>query len=850
MMIAGCVGGSLTTDRAYAIDTAGESQIARSPAHVKQDKALDPSVPTPESVIGHATGDGAVRYEPMVRYLRALSDASPLVTLTRYAESHEGRTLYYLTITSEKNRARLAEIKADNAKLADPRKLANDQEAERIVDSMPGVAWLAYAIHGDELSSTDAAIQVAYQLAAGTDEATRRLRDELVIHIDPLMNPDGRERYLGQLEHLAGKVPNPDYQAMQHWGLWSAGRGNHYLFDLNRDWVPQVHPETRGRAAKILEWNPHLVVDSHEMGPLDTYLFDPPREPHNLSLSESNLKWRRLFSSDQAKAFDQHGWSYYTKEWYEEWYPGYTNAWVSLLGAIGLLYEQAGVNAAAVKQATGKMLTYDEAVQHHVVSSLANIETLRGNRREILRDYLADRRWAVSGDQPAGGSGSNVFLMPPPADRALFTRFLDLLGRQGIEWGTAAETVTAHNVVDIRGHKHDTKELPAGTLVVRTAQPHRRLLHALLDFDPHLTDSFLHEERKDIENHRGTRVYDVTAWNVSMAYGLEAYWADRVSDVPLRRDTGTRQAFADRKPGYGHLIDFASGDVYRALVRLFDRECKVRVALKPFKISGRDYKPGALLLRNHENPDTLPQLLKESVEGLDLDVQGVDTALSEDGPDLGGNRFDLLEAPRVAVATQWPISSTSFGSAWQLLDDRIGLRVSPLSLQGIGWVDLRKYNVIVIPDSWGLEALGGTLDDGARRRLRTWVEAGGTLIVFGDSAAFAAGKDRGLSSVRLRREVLDELPVYEEALKREQSARHIRVEPAEVWGASEAPPADDKPVSPEADQKPAQKPKESKDVETLKREDAWLRTFSPSGVTQPIPVMTTLRLLIFSCFFM
>ena len=107
---------------------------------------------------------------------------------------------------------------------------------------------------------------------------------------------------------------------MSHQGLWSAGRGNHYLFDLNRDWLMQVHPETRGRAAKIIELNPHLVVDAHEMGSLDTYLFDPPREPINGNLSERTLAWRRRFSADQAHAFDQHAWSYYTREWYEEWY--------------------------------------------------------------------------------------------------------------------------------------------------------------------------------------------------------------------------------------------------------------------------------------------------------------------------------------------------------------------------------------------------------------------------------------------------------------------------------------------------------------------------------------------------
>jgi hypothetical protein len=498
---------------------------------------VDPSIPAPASVIGHAVGERAADYEALVGYLRELDEATELVTLTPYARSHEGRTLFYLTITSKPNHERLDEIKADNAKLADPRMLADPGAAQRIIERLPGVAWLAYSIHGDELSSSDAAMQVAYLLAAGTDDLTRALRDELVIHIDPLMNPDGRQRYLGQLQTLAGKVPNPDYQAMPHRGLWSAGRGNHYLFDLNRDWLPQTQPETRGRAAVVLSWHPHLVVDSHEMGGLDTYLFDPPREPFNVSVSEANLRWRRHFSADQAAAFDRYGWSYYTQEWYEEWYPGYTNAWASLLGAVGMLYEQAAVNAAQVKQATGRTLTYREAVLHHVVSSLANLRTLRDNRTGILEDFLADRQWALVAEPL-----EQAFVLPPSPDRAKRGRFLELLRLQGFELAVSDGPVTAADAVDVWGEQAAERTFPAGTVVLRSAQPRRRLLEALLAFDPHMSDSFLAEERTEIERYRESRIYDVTAWNLPMAYGLEAYWAREIAPAepsragaPLRR---------------------------------------------------------------------------------------------------------------------------------------------------------------------------------------------------------------------------------------------------------------------------------------------------------------------------
>lgn len=867
---AGCLQTSAVAQRAGAD---ARTSPAASPFVIRDTSDLDPKVPTPESLLGHAIGERPVRYEPMVRYLKALADASPFAKLTESAETHEGRKLYYLTITSEANHARLDRIRADNAKLADPRKLVSPEEGDRIAESLPGVAWLAYSIHGDELSSTDAALQVAYWLVAGADEGTRRLRDELVVHLDPLMNPDGRERYLGQLEHLQGKIPNTDFQGMQHGGLWSAGRGNHYLFDLNRDWLAQVHPETRGRSAAILSWNPHLLVDSHEMGGLDTYLFDPPREPFNINLGPKNLEWRRKFSADQASALDRYGWSYYTQDWYEEWYPGYTNAWANLLGAIGMLYEQAGVDADGVRQASGKILSYSEAVQHHVVSSFANLESLRKNRKDILRDALADRRWLVD----ATRSGGEVFLIPPPADRDRWDRLGELLTRHGIEYVFATQPFTAATVVDIWGRQDAQRSFPSGTMLIRAAQPHRRLLRAILEFDPHMSDAFLIEERTELENRRDTRLYDVTAWNLCMAYGVNASLAASIEPVATQATWPRPTPGQVRAAGYGYLVDGSNANVMRAVARLLENDCKVRVADKPFKIGGQNYLAGAALLRKHENDETLTDRLREATTDLGVDVRAVDSALCESGPDLGSPHFRLLSPPRVALASQWPLSSTSFGAMWHLLDGELRMRVSPVNIQAIGFMDLRRYNVLILPDTWGADLLAAALPDAIRKSLRNWVSAGGTLIAVGNSAAFLAGKENGLSAVRLRQDVLDKLPAYEAAVQRERDARRVTLDRSKVWanGAARAPSAGDSQASPSqskvgeaapattetGERKPANDPgtpttngasersvatttasdslpaaakggarSEKGDLEAMQREDAWRRQFSPTGV--------------------
>lgn len=809
------VGGCLATPERVSGETSVRGERAEP---LTGDVPFDKSVPVPAQIIGHELGDGAVRYDDVIRYIHELALRSPLVTITPYAESHEGRILYYLTITSAKNHARLDDIRDANGMLSDPRRLSSEAEAEGIIEKLPGIAWLAYSIHGDELSGTDASLQVAYHLAAAMDEATARLRDELVIHIDPMQNPDGRERYLNQLESLNGKVVNRDYQAMQHSGLWSAGRGNHYLFDLNRDWAPQVHPETRGRAAEILRWHPHLVIDAHEMGPLDTYLFDPPREPYNTQLAPRTLSWRRTFSKDQAAAFDAHGWSYYTGEWYEEWYPGYTNAWSSLVGAIGILYEQASVDGSAIVQASGKALTYREAVHHQVTSSLANLESLRENRAGILEDFLADRKWAVSVER----SGQEVFLVPPHPDVARRNRFIELLELQGIEFEVASATVEARGVTSDVGESFDRRTFPPGTVVVRAAQPQRRLLMALLDFDPRMTATFLTDERRQLESHRSSKLYDVTSWNLGMAYGIGACWARQVDEVQGGGMVEAPAIGSLDEAAYGYAIDGSSSSVYAALGSLFRDGVKVRVADKRFSASGHTLPAGSLLIRNHENDPGVRERVLRAAKHAGAIAVSLDTARASEGPDLGGGHFPLLESPRVAIAQQWPISSTSFGSFWHLLDDRVGLGTSPVNVQSIGRIDLRRYNVLVIPDSWGGSALGAIFDSGGASQLREWLRAGGTLIATGSSASFFADESHGISSVRRRRDVLDELDEYERAALRELRARDVEVQTLQVWGSEEERSVLDSLGPPEVEG--------TGDAESRKRDDEWKRMFSPTGV--------------------
>jgi len=775
---------------------------------------IDPKIPPPSSIIGHEVGEKAVRYDPLMRYLEVLAASSDRITMNPFGKTHEGRTLVHLIITSPKNHQRLEQIKAGNAKLADPRKLPNPKAGKKLLQSHPATAIMTYSIHGDELSSTDAAMQLAYQLVAGTDERTKSLLDQVVTIIDPLQNPDGRERHLASIEQRTGAISSTDGQHIQHNSI--NGRTNHYRFDMNRDLVSLVTLENQARMKVITEWKPHFMVDSHEMGALEGYLMDPPRQPLNPLFPKKNLYWREQYGFDQAAAFDAHGWSYYAKDWNVDFAPIYNASWVNFSGGAGILYEQAGVSSAAYKQETGHILTYREAVHHQLVSSLANLNTLKNNRQEILADYLADHIEAVNGD----GALTGTFLMPPHPDRARVARFIELLGRQSVEYSFTRESAHITTATDLFGNKTGHLELPAGTLVVKSDQPFRRVAHALLRFDIRPDSNYLKIEREELENHRGSRFYDVTAWSLPMAFGLESYWVDKIPDLKLDlKPPQPSEKILDwpSTPKYGYIIEFSSAVIYDVMVRLFEQNCHLRAATKPFVFQGHNYRPGAIVLRGHENPENLGDILQKIARDFDVNIRPAQTAsVGKVGPDLGGPKFVLLHAPRVAIMAG--NMSNSAGAVWHLLDYRLKMRASPIERSR----DLRKYNVLILPG-------GGPVSDGVKK----WVEDGGTLIALGEAAYSIARKDSEFSSVRRRRDVLDKLDVYQEDLEREQQADNIKIDFDDLWGDGKAKQGRKENAGQKETKDKEEKSKKSPSSgkpEKLKRIDEWQRIFSPSGV--------------------
>ncbi len=389
----------------------------------------DPAVPTIEQVTGHAPGKRITWYTDVVRYFDALAEAEPeRVAVHRYAKSWEGRDLIYVVISSQENMARIDNIKSGMQSLRNA-SVTSSGQATSIIQTQPAVTWLSYGVHGNEISSTDAAMLTAYHLLAsrGDDRVDDILQNTVVV-IDPMQNPDGRDRFIHGYEMAEGLIPDADRLSAEQDELWPSGRVNHYLFDLNRDWFILSQPETRGRIDAIQDWYPVAFVDAHEMGSDQTYYFAPEAVPFNPHLAADQRASLELFGKTNARWFDRFGIDYFTREIFDAFFPGYGASWPSYFGSIAMTYEQASAGGLVVRQYHGNEMSYASTVRNHFVTSLGTAETVANNRQKFLQEFYDYQLSAIA---EGGSEDIRAYVLPTQVDQAGANKLAGLLVRQG-----------------------------------------------------------------------------------------------------------------------------------------------------------------------------------------------------------------------------------------------------------------------------------------------------------------------------------------------------------------------------------------------------------------------------------
>ena len=684
----------------------------------------------PSQFLDFNYGDRVASPEQITNALGKWSKQSSKLKVVEYARTHEDRPLHAVFISSSNNLNNLNNIKNNISKLSDARK-TSDREAAQIINNLPAVAWMAYSIHGNETSGADAAMGVIYHLIASKDEDILNMLDEMIIIIDPLMNPDGRARFAKNLEQYRGTAPNYDDQSLLHTGDWPYGRTNHYYFDLNRDWLYLTQPETQGRVALINQWRPQILVDGHEMGSQDTFMTGPPREPINKNIDTDLIKWGNVFAQDQATAFDENNWRFYTGEWHEDLYPGYS-FYVQFRGTLGILYEQSRMAEDGVKRPEGTIQSYKESVHHQFISTLTNLNTLLTNTKSIYKDYWDGRKYNISKESIYA---DKTYVVLPTNNKGRLNTLVEKLKSQDIEIYQNSKPINSSNVLKQNGDIEESFVIPVGSMIIPNNQPEAPLIAAFLEFDADINKAVLIEEKQKRLRNGSSIMYDTTAFNFTMMYGLPAITVpENISNnlKPWAPSSVIQEVNEDA------LMWAVDGDDDRSVAfaaRLMEQDVQVRIIDKESNLSDHNLTRGSVAVIAMDNPEykNLYNVVKKTATDLDVSVVSIESGFgSEELPDWGGRHFRLLNKPQIAILSHEGFNSYDVGVSWWSLDHHLGIRHSQLNSSLLSYGDLRRYNTIILPS--------GNPDIGnySKEILIDWVKQGGTLIANNRAARLIA----------------------------------------------------------------------------------------------------------------
>ncbi len=704
------------------------------------DADYDPAIPTMESVLGHKAGARISWHHETLKYFAALKQAAPdRVSVHRYATSWEGRDLVYVVISSPENIANIDGIKAGMQQLRNAGG-TDRAAASNIIESQPAVTWLSYGVHGNEISSTDAAMMTAYHLlAARGDERVSQIMSSTVVVIDPMQNPDGRDRFIHQFEMAEGLVPSADRFSAEHNEPWPGGRTNHYLFDMNRDWFVMTQPESRGRVEALQQWYPVAFVDAHEMGSDQTYYFSPEAIPYNPHIAADQRASLALFGKTNARWFDHYGRDYYTREDFDAFYPGYGASWPSYFGSIAMTYEQASSRGLLIRQYDGNVMTYADTVFNHFLTSLGTAETVAQNRQKFLQDFYDYQLSAIA---EGGSEDVRAYVLPAQADQAGADKLAGLLVAQGVEVGTATQAFRAC------GQSFD-----AGSYVINLAQPAKRLVRSLLDTQIDMDADFVAEQERRRAKGIAHQIYDVTAWSLPLMMNVDTVACARAIGVDTRPASADLQqpgAISGGQAKVAYLIPWGQVTAVRFLALALRQEIRLKSTDLTFTHQGTRYPSGTLIIDVADNEPSLHAAVSTLAASSGASVVAVNDSWVSDGPNFGSGNVVRHNLPKVAMAWDSPTSPTSAGNMRFVIEQQFGFPIVPIRTRHLSRVDLHDFDVLILPEesSFGGSGYAAVLGKPGIASLKQWVEKGGVLIAIGTATRFIADANVDLISIR------------------------------------------------------------------------------------------------------
>lgn len=668
--------------------------------------SYDEAVPTPESVIGHVIGTKHTVPHEVEWYFRAVAAASDRVELRTHGKTYEGRNLIHAVVTSPANHARLDEILAAQQRVSDEPGAMSDEDLE----GMPVILHQGYSVHGNESSGTEAAVLYLYHLAAGQGAEIEGQLANAVIILDPMFNPDGRDRFGDWVNRNRGGVSTSDSQDREHNEPWPGGRTNHYWFDLNRDWMVAQHPESQGRMSVFHTWRPHIVTDHHEMGGNATFFFQPGiPSRNNPNTPKRNTELTQEIATYHAAGLDEVGAAYYSEESFDDFFLGKGSAFPDVNGSIGILFEQ-GSSRALIASTTSGLLHYAYTVQNQFVTSLTTLKAGVAMKDKLLRYQREFYSQALEMARDADHTGWIVSLED---GRTRAQRFTQLMQRHRVRFHELTEDVSIDGVTVRAGNGY----------VVPAEQPQYRAIKAFTERTLVYEDSLF---------------YDVSTWTLPLAFDIDWLKTDEDIDeiageaisAPVALDGGSITGDGN---GVAYLIRWNRFFAPRTVHRLQEAGVPLRVAHKPFSalVDGEKiwFDRGTIIVQLEQrlmpghtsDHGPIHDIMQLAVEEDHIEAFLADSGLTPDGPDLGGSSTSVLSPMRIAITAGSGASTYATGEAWHATSERFRLPVSLIEPSRLGGLDLDRYNVIVLT--------AGGLSQSATEALKNWTRDGGTLLV-------------------------------------------------------------------------------------------------------------------------
>jgi hypothetical protein len=654
------------------------------------------AIPTPRSIIGHDVGELHVTHDKLIEYMRTLDAASDRISLEITGYTHEDRPLILLTITDPANHQNIESIRKQHLQLSDPSKSGSLNTG-----SMPGVFYLGCSIHGNEPSGSNAAMLIAYHLAAAKGNDIQNTLKNTIILLDPSFNPDGLQRFSSWVNSRKSKSVNADPNDMEHNEAWPTGRTNHYWFDLNRDWLVAQQPESQARVKKFHEWKPNLLTDHHEMMTNFTFFFQPGVPSRNHPLTPlKNYELTYKIGTYHAKALDAIGSLYYTQEGFDDFYHGKGSSFPDVQGGIGILFEQASSRGHAQESPNG-VLRFPFTIRNQFTTMLSSLKAVTEMREELL-DY--QRQFFKDAQADAAKDPVKAIVFGGTKDKVRSLMLAEIFLRHDISIYRLPSTL------HVNGKKFDLEN----SFVIPMQQSQYRLIKSMTEKRTKFQDSLF---------------YDISSWTLPLAAGVDY---EELKTLPALSDKVTSVKFPPgKKIGNGtYAFVFESYGFYapRAINRLLRNGVRCKVASEQFYYSdGKKFDRGSILIPPQDglvSYEVLQFLIKTITSEDGIDVYAFETGLDYKGTSLGSNSFMLLRKPEIAMLVDGGVSSGSAGEIWHMLDVRFNIPVTLIPISVFNSVNINRYNTIIFP------AGAYTLTEAAKEKLKSWAQGGGVAIGF------------------------------------------------------------------------------------------------------------------------